>query len=328
MPAPLIRYALDPTGTNPDNLVSGEIKTLSNAPQVRAAAPTYGPFFAESMIVYDHGTNQLLTRGVDYELLDLVEEATVAYGKEILQMILVKNTSVTGQIRLTYQVLGGLYQNNSEGLLEIYDSIMNDTRPVDWSLVVNRPSEYPPTDHLHAASDVKGTGPLVVALKGIENAIVLSNIPAFEALISWVKTYAGSTVIFDPVVNSLSANAVQNFDITTSNLPNGTKLYWTIEHNGTQDDNFAVLSGDFTLFQNRGSFQIQLSDIPPLRNELFDVLIRANGVNGDVLTRIEGITYIGSNPSDFTLADLLTSCCLYEPGTPVTVDSLYIIGAG
>lgn len=328
MPAPIIRYELDPTGTNPDNLVAGEIKTLTPGLQARAAAPTYGPFFAESLVIYDNGTNQLLHRGVDYELLDLVQEATLLYGKEIMQMIVVKNTAVSGQIRLAYQVLGGLYTNNSEGIIEIVDSILNDTRPVDWSLVYDQPDQYPPTPHLHSASDITGTGPIVVALQNIADAITLSNIPAFESLIDWVKSYVGTSVFFDPVVNQLNAGATQVFNIQTSNLANGTKLYWTIEHHGTVDDNFDALSGQFTLFQNRGHFSIMLSDVPPVRNQLFDVLLHVNSVNGDVVTRIEGITYVGSNPDDVGISDLMTACCVFELANPMTIDSFYIIGEG
>jgi len=328
MPAPLIRYALDPTGVNPDNAVSGEIKTLSMGNQVRAAAPTYGPFFAESMVIYDHAVNRLLVKDVDYALLDLVEEPSRLYAKEIMQTILVINTNVSNQIRLSYQVLGGLYQNNSEGLIEMYDTIMNDGRPVDWTNVINTPSEYPPQPHLHEVQDIAGWGPVVVALERIRAAIVLSNIPAFESLIDWVKAYASPSVIFDPTVVQMNAGQSQTFNITTSNRDNGTELFWTIQHHGTSDLNFEQVSGSFVLFQNRSSFTINLSDLPPNTNRTFDVLIRADSVTGGVLTKIEGIIYIGNTFSPANMFDLLTACCLYEDGMPPTVESMYVIGKG
>lgn len=326
--APLIRYALDPTGINPDNLVAGEVKTLTSS-QMRAAAPAYGPFFAESMIIYDHGTNVLLHRGIDYDLVDLIEEATLDYGKEIMQTILIKNTGVSGQIRYSYQCLGGLYQNNSSGIIALYEAAINDNRPVDWSKVINTPFRYPPTAHLHLLSDVVGFGPLVVALQDVRDAIVLSNIPAFEALIDWVKANASSSVIFDPVVHSLIKGQSQTFNITTSNRPNGSKLYWTIEHNGTVNDNFVAVSGEIDLFQNRGSFTIQLSNIAPPVNDDFSIAIRENSTFGNIVTQIQDIIYIGvpvNNIGNQSMATLLNECCLYEPTVAVDAMSMYLLG--
>ena len=145
--APLIRYPLDPTGTNADNAVSGEVKSLSVA-QIRAVAPTYSPFFTESLVIYDHGNNRLLTRGVDYQCVELLQEATLKFGKEIAQLILVINPAVTSQVRYSYQVLGGLYQNNVEGLKNMYETVMSDSRAVNWSDVINKPITYPPTSSL------------------------------------------------------------------------------------------------------------------------------------------------------------------------------------
>lgn len=329
--ANLIRYALDPSGSNPDNLVLGEVKSLSTG-AVRACAPKYAPFFADSMVVYDHGTNRKLDRGIDYDLVDLVQEASLIYGKEIMQVILIRNPSVTSQIRYSYQVLGGLYQNNSEGIVALYDALVGDQRTVDWSLVFNKPDVYPPTAHLHLLSEIVGFGPVVKALNDIRDAIVLSNVPAFESLIAWVKQYAGSTVIFDPVVNVVNRNTTLNFNITTSNKPNDTKLFWTLLHHGTDDTNFNVQSGQIPLFQNRGRFSVTTASTAPLTNKKFDIAIREGGINGTVLTIIEGITYIGENVipptpgTENSTMDLMTACCLMEPGINITAKSLYIIG--
>ena len=50
----LVRYPLDPTGVNPNNHITGEVRSLSAA-QVRSVVPLYGPVFAESLVVHDNG---------------------------------------------------------------------------------------------------------------------------------------------------------------------------------------------------------------------------------------------------------------------------------
>lgn len=186
MPTTLVRYPLDPTGINPDNLVIGELKTLTLA-QVRASAPTYGPFFTESIVIYDNVSNTPLVRGTDFICADLLQEATLRYGKEIAQIILIINPTVSNQLRLNYQVLGGLYQNNAQAIADMYQSVMTDDRPVDWINVLNKPTTYPSTLHNHFLEDIYGFEKVVVALERIRNAIVLSDVPAFEAFLDYVK---------------------------------------------------------------------------------------------------------------------------------------------
>ena len=106
MPLPIIRYALDPTGTNSDNRVIGEIHTLTTR-TIRAAAPLYGAYFTETLSVYDESTTRLLVRNVDYQCAELLQEATLRYGKEICLVVLIINPDVSNEIRLSYQVLGG-----------------------------------------------------------------------------------------------------------------------------------------------------------------------------------------------------------------------------
>lgn len=325
------RYDLDPTGVNQDNLVAGEVRDIGVMAK-RACATKYGPFYTASMVIYDHLTNRLLDRGIDYELVDLVQEPTLLYSQEIMQMILVTNSQVSSQIRTTYQVLGGLYQNNSEGLIELYNAAINDNRAVDWSLVANKPSLFPSTPHNHETWQIYGMGPVVVALERVRDAVVLSNIPAFEALMEWVRIYSGGAILFDPVVTQMTKSQSQTFNIQTANVPNGTKLYWTVDHNGTTSSNFVADHGEFTMFQNRGSFTISTSSAPPEDNQPFNISLRSGSALGPSLNVIEGIIYIGEHvvppipDGEQSVLTLFNSCCLYNPDVEIDAMSLYILG--
>lgn len=355
--APLIRYALDPTGTNSDNAVSGEVKDL-NVAQIRAVAPTYGPFFAdETLVIYDHGNGRLLVRGQDYQCVEMLQDATLKFGKEIAQLVLIINPLVGSQVRLNYQVLGGLYQNNVEGLINMYDTLMLDNRPVDWSQVLNKPTLYPPTLHKHLLDDIYGFEPVVVALERIRNAIVLSDVPAFEALIDWVKSRgltspelhsftgldkfvtfemlleAARTINFnaitvEPVRKSIIPGQSQRFDLTTTNYSDGTVIYWTVKHHGTSDGDFAATSGIINIMSNRGSFNFSVIDnLENLPNK-FTIEFRIDSVTGPVIWRLQDIrlTTGGSSTTGNTMMQLLTACCLYNPKIYKTPRSYYVIG--
>jgi hypothetical protein len=189
MTIPIQRYPLDRTGINPDNLVVGELHMLSSR-ETRAVAPTYGAFFSDRTLrVYDNSTNQALTRGVHYQCVDLLQEASMMTGKEISMVILILDQTVSNVVRINYQVLGGAFQNDAAGILNLYETAIKDDRPVSWINLLNKPTEYNPTIHRHLLEDVIGFEPVVAALERVRNAIILSDVPAFEALIDWFNSH-------------------------------------------------------------------------------------------------------------------------------------------
>lgn len=186
MPLPITRYELDPTGTNRDNLIEGELHTLSTR-DLRAVAPEHGAYFTESLVVYDNVNNTPLVRNVDYVCTELAQEASLKYGKEICFLILIVNKNITSTIRINYQCLGGPYTNAVDEMITLYESAISDNRPVDWSNVLNKPYGYPPALHSHILADVVGFEALIDSLDRISRSIVLSNIPAFEYLLNLIE---------------------------------------------------------------------------------------------------------------------------------------------
>lgn len=186
MPTPTIRYPLDITGLNSDNFVEGEIHILSNKP-VRAIAPRYGAFFTDSVVVFDVRTQKRLVRGLNYICTELLQTPTQMYGKEICYLILIIDPSVSGEVIIQYQLLGGLYTRSGDAILNIYETILQDNRPVNWIDVLNKPLEYTPTPHLHDGKDIYGLEYIATALERIRNAIVTSDVPAYESIMDWLN---------------------------------------------------------------------------------------------------------------------------------------------
>ena len=333
---PLIRYALDPTGHNPNNLVIGEIHQLSTA-QVRTIAPGYGPFYSESIVVYDHGTNVLLTKGLDYQVVHLLQDASLTFGKEICQIILITNRAVTDKVRLNYQVLGGNYQNSAKAISDAYETFASDNRPVDWvNGVLNKPTQYPPSLHKHLLEDVVGFGSLVVALERIGQAITLTNIPAWQNLVDWIQEfnrdfatmedldnmvasdklvnmeiflsslqkYNFNAVTFRPInrINALGSSVA--FRVESTNFPHGEMLYWTVEHDTsvadkeTEDSMFGTLNGMATMINQMGGFVV-----PTLKRSStkygerrFSVKLRRMGITGPVIADSGTIILVNRDP--------------------------------
>lgn len=304
------RYPEDPTGVNPDNLVSNELHNLNDRP-VRVVVPKYAPFFSSSLVVFDNLMQRRLDLNVDYRVPVLLQEATLRYGREVGDAILIENSAVSAQVRISYQCVGGLIQNNITNIVDMYEAFINDTRRVNWvSGILGKPSEFPPGPHGHFLSDVFGFEPLAFQMERIAQAIELGNSPAFDAILQAMHDSIVSEAEIDmgaPVDKYITLDRLMyamdkfNFNTTTltpngatmvngaslwievaaTNVPDRVMYYWTIEHEGTTTDDFVLNSGQVALLNGKGRFLVQaVRGARSEEDEMFRLVLRKHSVTG------------------------------------------------
>ena len=161
------KYPFDKTGMSPNNLVYPETRTVTK--QVRTIVPKEGAYFTQSLIVTFNG--KVLKRGVDYKPAFLAEVATVRTNKEVCGAIYFTNDKVIGDVILSYQVVGGELSEYSEANKNLVDVLDGNSGAIRWDQIVNIPEAFIPTAHMHHVADLIGTGPFVIALNGIKQAI-------------------------------------------------------------------------------------------------------------------------------------------------------------
>ena len=184
LPVP-IRYPLDKTGLSPDNKIVGEPHTLVNR-QVRAVAPSYGPFFTESLVVRDVTSGATLTYGTQYIATEMDVVPTGMFGKEICGIILIKDTSVSSQVEIDYQCLGGEYSLNSQAIVDMLNSAAFDNRPVAWGDIISKPDAFTPADHFHDAGDIYGFEYVVTALERLRSAILIGDSASHDEIYRYI----------------------------------------------------------------------------------------------------------------------------------------------
>lgn len=244
---------LDLTGTNSSNRIIDEPHSLSNRP-TRSFAPKLGPFFAESAVIMDGAT--VLSRGQDYQFVELHQELTLKTGKEVCSVGLIINPNVSSNIIMTYQAVGGHYQYSDEPIANLYQSVINDNRAVDWvNDVFNKPTEYNPTIHRHLLDDVFGFEPIVDHLERLKRAVTLGQttivLEIVNSLLSKFKCKelpkvlpSNKLIQYDALLFFLSRRKILNdiwidkttctwtkgqvgtLQVDTSGYPVGTDLYW------------------------------------------------------------------------------------------------------
>ncbi len=328
MATPVIRFALDPSGVSPNNLVINEVHTLDANVRVRAIAPRYGAFYSNSLVVRDLTTNTQLTP-IQYSCVELLQDATMRFGQGVYMMILITDTTVSSSISINYQVVGGDYQNSADTVVTAWETLMGDNRPVDWSNVLNKPTQYPPSLHEHLLTDVYGFQSVVLALERVRNAIALSDVPTLQAVIDWawsnwggMQSYPVATqedietgipakkyITFDMLLYLLdiykggskintylnTLNLAQGFKVNvlvnTVDYPQDTILYWSVVNVSTSNTDFATTSGLFPIINNTGQFSVQvLNEIPTLGQELFRIQIRKDSPQGAVVALTDMVT--------------------------------------
>jgi hypothetical protein len=186
MPNP-IRYNLDLTGVNIDNRVIDEPHNLP-VKKYRSIAPTYGPYFTESLQVVDGSSNSVLVRDIHYKCLDVVGIPTAQSGKEICTIIVITSEAVSNTVRLTYQALGGGYERTYEAIRLLIDNLLQDDRPVSWPNILNRPAVFEPSHHLHRIGDVIGFEYLTVEMERLKNSILIGDEIAHDEILAYVDT--------------------------------------------------------------------------------------------------------------------------------------------
>jgi hypothetical protein len=185
MSPPLLRYPLDITGVNPDNFVSAEPHTLQPV-LFKALATTYGAFYTDSVIVTDTLNNRVLAKDVHFVCTELLDAVSELYGKEVCYLILITDPTVSTQVSVSYQALGGPYTRSADAIVNIYNLITNDTRPAEWPNIIGKPDRFVPGPHLHDIGDVYGFEYLVNSMERIRRAIQLSDSPVFEQVLDYI----------------------------------------------------------------------------------------------------------------------------------------------
>lgn len=182
----IIKYPLDLTGNKPENLIQGEPHTLEPGLN-RAAVPRYGAFYTESLLVRDTDTGQVLTVNDQYVPIMYYADPSERSGKEVCAGIVVTDGTVSNNIAIDYQVVGGDYSNITSVILELIENLNLDDREVSWGDLLGRPDAFPPAPHLHDLGDIYGFEYVVEKLESIRQAILYGDIASHDEIKAMIE---------------------------------------------------------------------------------------------------------------------------------------------
>ena len=178
MPNPVVMLPLDYTGLEAGNRITNEPAAIGVG-QMRLIVPVYHPFFRESLIVVDNATGSPLTDD-QFFCTDLDRDLTMRSGKEIYTNVVIKDSQVSPDVRLTYQSVGGPYARDRQGLIDWLEDRKNTGGIEDWGIITDKPKLYnPDMSHKHLLAHIYGMEYVVAGLKRVEEAVYIGDNGAY-----------------------------------------------------------------------------------------------------------------------------------------------------
>ena len=96
---------------------------------------------------------------------------------------------------------------------------------------------------------------------------------------------------FGSIPSSINEGSAGTFNVTTTNVSNGTTLYWTIANTTTSNADFSSISGSFTITSNAGSFTVTpTADTTTEGSETFTVALRTVSTTGSIVATSNTVT--------------------------------------
>jgi plastocyanin len=174
-----------------------------------------------------------------------------------------------------------------------------------------------------------GTGNLVTGAtgQGAANGADISWTPTVPGTYYYQCSNHGSMngTIVVQATDAVEGSAF-TFDVATTNVPDSTTLYWTIENVTTADADFSSTSGSFTVTSNSSSFTVTPIDESSVdTGELFYVRVRTASTSGTVVAesaQVQVIDPVGAGEHVYTTAGTHQWTC------PAGVTSVSVVCVG
>lgn len=260
----------------------------------------------------------------DYIALSVVPNSYEKFQGEVGDVVLIKGFDEGDVVSIDYQVHETSEQVNPSLLVDLITEGFKDNRPVDFKKhLINVPKEFSPNFHTHFMNQTVGWGELIIGIERLINVLTLQNVPAFEALVDWVKAtklevagredilsmkakekvvdlagllLASQSMNFASVFASVERPLIKagdsiNLKVQTSGLEPLNGLYWKINHKETFPEMFTITEGRFDLNDQVFRQSIVTKQMSEVSGSFsFFISVHKGSLEGPVITKTETMT--------------------------------------
>lgn len=170
------QFQFDPTGVNPNNLISNELHSLTEANfrDFYFIIPVNSPFYTNNLSITLKETNGsiiYLTENVDYLLGLPYYGLTRSTGLPVYGAITFSSKYTSGSISLTYQTVGGPFITSNNTLYTALAQLGYNPLIARFDQISEVPVTLPPVSHEQALNTIMGSDQLVDAVNTLTQTV-------------------------------------------------------------------------------------------------------------------------------------------------------------
>lgn len=225
-----ISYPFNPWGDLEDAHVSGEVQTLTPAQGKNYVTiyPRAAPFHSLSMKIKVKGQNSYLIKGQDWIPSNFYNGFTRNFKVGIFGSITFLNVDAPKDVELEYDTVGGEFVLDDQAYATLVANLLTNDRYIDWSQIVDAPTEYPPAPHAHPAGDTYNYSDFIEVMTGIWQATSGGTDDLVKALQDHID--AEGTAAHPYTKDDVGLGNVDNFATATpDDLKGSGQLFMTLD---------------------------------------------------------------------------------------------------
>lgn len=185
-------YDFDPYAENESNLILQEAHTITaaNGADFNFIVPRYAPFFRRGFVCRNKVTGVTLRPDVDYHFGFRFDQVIVSGSSlPVYGAIVFVDRTLSTNIEVDYHTLGGEFAQSETTILQLMANKAQDPRKLQWSAVVDLPTEFPAIAHRHDVDDLTGFSDVIAAINSMSDAQQAGFNKSMQALLEHVADH-------------------------------------------------------------------------------------------------------------------------------------------
>ena len=182
-----IRYPLDLTASNNNNIVEGEYHNLDDR-RFKCLSPLEGSFYIDDTLkIFQYHTGYKLKHNVDYVISDIDQSSSALLTGIVANVIIVLNNDLGREFKINYRAVGFPRTKITErtvALLEAPEATEFSNSYIDLR---NRPKGFKPTFHYHSLSEIEKFELLLFYLERIRIALLYETTSPLRFFITTIE---------------------------------------------------------------------------------------------------------------------------------------------
>lgn len=297
-----IRYQLDETASNKNNIVENEYHYLEDR-RFKCLTVLSGSFYVDDFLsIFKYEGGYKLKRNKDYVIADIDQKTSALLTGIIANVIIIINNKLGREFKVNYRAVGMHKTKVTQRTVALLQAPPATEFSNSYLDLRNKPVDFNPSFHYHGLDDIKKFEALLFYIEKIRFCLLYE-------MLSTIRYYLDSV---ENILNSLIESSLSKYvALKEINLENFRTAYEASLYNLDKIENIGALSKDVTYkigisqashYDSNG--YLLLRTLSDLRNAIYSVYLSKDE------------THLGKHvgaivPSSFkTIVDLKVGSCV------------------